>query len=203
MSDCSYSHQQQPQPQHRLPTPKPATQILHLPTLTTRELTHRRQPSESSTDTAKRRLLCPHQLKTSSLSVRCLADSGDTTNLASPVAYSPSALRKHAMAWLGDPLCLCRRRGTRYHQERGLLQAARFGTPPHPPSARNTILTNLPDPFAEADEDTGGEKQSQNYIHIRIQRTSSLLVREATRPAQPVTKPQTNPLTQSATVARP
>merc|ERR1711890_133081 len=25
------------------------------------------------------------------------------------------------------------------------------------------------DPFAEADEDTGGEKQSQNYIHIRIQ----------------------------------
>ena len=29
-----------------------------------------------------------------------------------------------------------------------------------------------PDPFAEADEDTGETKQSQNYIHIRIQRTS-------------------------------
>lgn len=28
----------------------------------------------------------------------------------------------------------------------------------------------LPDPFAEADEDTGETKQSQNYIHIRIQR---------------------------------
>jgi hypothetical protein len=28
------------------------------------------------------------------------------------------------------------------------------------------------DPFAEADEDTGETKQSQNYIHIRIQRTS-------------------------------
>ncbi|KAL8675256.1 MAG: hypothetical protein Q9168_000377 [Polycauliona sp. 1 TL-2023] len=26
-----------------------------------------------------------------------------------------------------------------------------------------------PDPFAEADEDTGETKQSQNYIHIRIQ----------------------------------
>ena len=33
------------------------------------------------------------------------------------------------------------------------------------------------DPFAEADEDTGETKQSQNYIHIRIQRefTSPLL----------------------------
>lgn len=30
------------------------------------------------------------------------------------------------------------------------------------------------DPFAEADEDTGETKQSQNYIHIRIQRMSSL-----------------------------
>jgi len=31
------------------------------------------------------------------------------------------------------------------------------------------------DPFAEADEDTGQVKQSQqDYIHIRIQRTSSL-----------------------------
>ncbi|XWW94238.1 hypothetical protein V2A60_002181 [Cordyceps javanica] len=27
------------------------------------------------------------------------------------------------------------------------------------------------DPFAEADEDTGEVKQTQNYIHIRIQRT--------------------------------
>jgi hypothetical protein len=34
------------------------------------------------------------------------------------------------------------------------------------------LLTALSDPFAEADEDTGETKQSQNYIHIRIQRTS-------------------------------
>jgi hypothetical protein len=33
------------------------------------------------------------------------------------------------------------------------------------------ILTLILDPFAEADEDTGEAKQSQNYIHIRIQRT--------------------------------
>lgn len=35
---------------------------------------------------------------------------------------------------------------------------------------RATLLTST-DPFAEADEDTGETKQSQNYIHIRIQRT--------------------------------
>ena len=29
----------------------------------------------------------------------------------------------------------------------------------------------MTDPFAEADEDTGETKQSQNYIHIRIQRS--------------------------------
>ena len=34
-----------------------------------------------------------------------------------------------------------------------------------------TDLTII-DPFAEADEDTGETKQSQNYIHIRIQRKS-------------------------------
>jgi hypothetical protein len=34
---------------------------------------------------------------------------------------------------------------------------------------------HLTDPFAEADEDTGETKQSQNYIHIRIQRTSTPL----------------------------
>jgi hypothetical protein len=33
---------------------------------------------------------------------------------------------------------------------------------------------HLTDPFAEADEDTGETKQSQNYIHIRIQRTSTV-----------------------------
>jgi hypothetical protein len=35
------------------------------------------------------------------------------------------------------------------------------------------LSANIPchtDPFAEADEDTGETKQSQNYIHIRIQR---------------------------------
>ena len=31
-------------------------------------------------------------------------------------------------------------------------------------------MLSLLDPFAEADEDTGETKQSQNYIHIRIQR---------------------------------
>ncbi|CAM1501655.1 Fc.00g036390.m01.CDS01 [Cosmosporella sp. VM-42] len=31
------------------------------------------------------------------------------------------------------------------------------------------------DPFAEADEDTGETKQAQNYIHIRIQRTSLIV----------------------------
>ena len=35
------------------------------------------------------------------------------------------------------------------------------------------MLTST-DPFAEADEDTGETKQSQNYIHIRIQRTIDL-----------------------------
>ena len=34
-------------------------------------------------------------------------------------------------------------------------------------------LLHLADPFAEADEDAGETKQSQNYIHIRIQRKSS------------------------------
>jgi hypothetical protein len=34
---------------------------------------------------------------------------------------------------------------------------------------RLTFLCST-DPFAEADEDTGETKQSQNYIHIRIQR---------------------------------
>ena len=36
-------------------------------------------------------------------------------------------------------------------------------------STRANLLT-FADPFAEADEDTGETKQSQNYIHIRIQR---------------------------------
>jgi hypothetical protein len=34
------------------------------------------------------------------------------------------------------------------------------------------LTHTLADPFAEADEDTGDVKQSQNYIHIRIQRKS-------------------------------
>lgn len=44
------------------------------------------------------------------------------------------------------------------------------------------------DPFAEADEDTGETKQSQNYIHIRIQRTSTpsfLVVQPLGRPCTP------------------
>lgn len=36
-------------------------------------------------------------------------------------------------------------------------------------------LLTVTDPFAEADEDTGETKQSQNYIHIRIQRTFDTL----------------------------
>ena len=35
----------------------------------------------------------------------------------------------------------------------------------------STWLTHIAaDPFADADEDTGETNQSQNYIHIRIQR---------------------------------
>lgn len=51
----------------------------------------------------------------------------------------------------------------------------------HPPSSPSKLefmsIENLKtfDPFAEADEDTGETKQSQNYIHIRIQRTSNHL----------------------------
>ena len=37
-------------------------------------------------------------------------------------------------------------------------------------SVINADLADVTDPFAEADEDTGETKQSQNYIHIRIQR---------------------------------
>ncbi|TVY39213.1 Protein translation factor [Lachnellula occidentalis] len=40
-----------------------------------------------------------------------------------------------------------------------LLETSWFGT----------VLKARPYPFAEADEDTGETKQSQNYIHIRIQ----------------------------------
>ncbi|CAD6592721.1 MAG: Eukaryotic translation initiation factor eIF-1 [Alectoria sarmentosa] len=36
-------------------------------------------------------------------------------------------------------------------------------------------MPDMSDPFAEADEDTGETKQSQNYIHIRIQRTFDLV----------------------------
>ena len=43
------------------------------------------------------------------------------------------------------------------------------------PALAGKLLTvlGLLDPFAEADEDTGETKQSQNYIHIRIQRRSA------------------------------
>ncbi len=43
-----------------------------------------------------------------------------------------------------------------------------------PPPIRSASIENLKsfDPFAEADEGEGGDKQSQNYIHIRIQRES-------------------------------
>lgn len=40
------------------------------------------------------------------------------------------------------------------------------------------------DPFAEADEDTGETKQSQNYIHIRIQRTLDALQMISAKVAQ-------------------
>ncbi|KAB8221258.1 SUI1-domain-containing protein [Aspergillus novoparasiticus] len=44
------------------------------------------------------------------------------------------------------------------------LVVVRLKFPPYPP-----CLVIGSDPFAEADEDTGETKQSQNYIHIRIQ----------------------------------
>lgn len=37
-------------------------------------------------------------------------------------------------------------------------------------SCLGTSANSPLDPFAEADEDTGETKQTQNYIHIRIQR---------------------------------
>ena len=40
-------------------------------------------------------------------------------------------------------------------------------------SLDHTDFSSL-DPFAEADDDTGEAKQSQNYIHIRIQRKRAL-----------------------------
>jgi hypothetical protein len=49
-------------------------------------------------------------------------------------------------------------------------------------------LANIPchtDPFAEADEDTGETKQSQNYIHIRIQREFTFPTLMQERTAQP------------------
>lgn len=46
-----------------------------------------------------------------------------------------------------------------------------------------TVLPPHADPFAEADEDTGESKQAQNYIHIRIQRTSRLLPRSVICPS--------------------
>lgn len=42
-----------------------------------------------------------------------------------------------------------------------------FGHDSHVASA---VYSPLTDPFAEADEDIGETKASQNYIHIRIQR---------------------------------
>ena len=49
----------------------------------------------------------------------------------------------------------------------------------HHPALVGYFVTNLAslDPFAEADEDTGETRQSQNYIHIRIQRTNLFLMR--------------------------
>ena len=44
-----------------------------------------------------------------------------------------------------------------------------------PQAFRTLNLLIYTDPFAEADEDTGETKQSQNYIHIRIQRTLDTL----------------------------
>lgn len=60
------------------------------------------------------------------------------------------------------------------------LQVVLFELPSPFPSYRANlpkVCADIPcyiDPFAEADEDTGETKQSQNYIHIRIQRKCSL-----------------------------
>ncbi len=37
-------------------------------------------------------------------------------------------------------------------------------------------VSGITDPFAEADEDTGETKLTQNYIHIRIQRKRILVL---------------------------
>ena len=49
----------------------------------------------------------------------------------------------------------------------------------------NPVMT---DPFAEADEDTGETKQSQNYIHIRIQRVYPPLLDRFDIPARPLNR---------------
>jgi len=58
------------------------------------------------------------------------------------------------------------------------------------------------DPFAEADEDTGETKQSQNYIHIRIQRTLPLPIPNHILNSPPRSRAN-NYIFQSGTDARP
>jgi translation initiation factor 1 len=57
-----------------------------------------------------------------------------------------------------------------YMRERMQLSARAFPAFPCFLSLKTLLTFSLAtDPFAEADEDTGETKQSQNYIHIRIQ----------------------------------
>ena len=51
-----------------------------------------------------------------------------------------------------------------------LLRRLASSTPLTPPSQIENLKAH--DPFAEADEEAGDNKQSQNYVHIRIQRES-------------------------------
>ncbi|KAL4799406.1 translation initiation factor SU [Aspergillus venezuelensis] len=48
-------------------------------------------------------------------------------------------------------------------------QKKNASTPAYMSTYLPIFMPPSPDPFAEADEDTGETKQSQNYIHIRIQ----------------------------------
>lgn len=55
-----------------------------------------------------------------------------------------------------------------------MMQSLRLYFPAVPDTVVADCSMNA-DPFAEADEDTGETKQSQNYIHIRIQRRCRML----------------------------
>jgi hypothetical protein len=135
----------------------------------------------------KRPSLCPS--KTSRPSVSCLPPGSCFTPALSwrESIHATSFLCSCCLLWFGEQRRSIAWRGNSGHELRLTRASA--------------------DPFAEADEDTGETKQSQqNYIHIRIQRTSSLPA--AVSPASLAVPPPchricANVAQQSAMVVRP